>query len=71
MKLTDEELAELIFSNTTIERAGVRLNSWFDPETHEKIIDVITSKGATKISFKVDMADDIAEIIKKTVAKEC
>ena len=69
--LTDNELAELIFSNATIERDGVRLNSWFDTETHEKIVDVITPKGTTKVLFKGNMANDIAEILKRTVEKEC
>lgn len=40
MRLTDNELAELIFSNATIERDGIRLNSWFDTERNEKIVDV-------------------------------
>ena len=69
--LTDNELAELIFSNATIERDGIKLNSWFDTERNEKIVDVITPRGTTKISFKVDMVDDIAEILKRTVEKEC
>lgn len=71
MRLTDNELAELIFSNATIERDDVRLNSWFDTENHEKIVDVITPRGSTKVSFKGDMVDDIAEILKRTVEEEC
>lgn len=71
MRLTDNELAELIYSNATIERDGVKLNSWFDTEKHEKIVDVITPRGTTKIKFKVDMVDDIADILKRTVEKEC